>query len=182
MIQARALAGASLAGAGITLLFDCYRGVYRSGTRPPSQKMMAAGDLTFWMVGTGLMFLTLLGTTWGELRASMFLAMGGGSLVYRTTAGRFVARRTVKTCRRARAGMAGAYTRSAATVRRAEDNVVGCIKKIETWSAVPAAKLSNLAGLPAKPISRARNSLSESWKRNPLHRKLTSLRKQPVEP
>lgn len=61
-------------------LFDCYR-VLRS-TFNPQAFMTWLTDLLYWLIATGVVFVSLVLSNWGELRFYVFIGILGGLGVY----------------------------------------------------------------------------------------------------
>lgn len=69
-----------LIGFLLGIFFDMYR-VLRGVVRP--RKIIThLGDLLFWLLSTGFIFLLLLFGNWGEIRLYVFIGIGLGALVY----------------------------------------------------------------------------------------------------
>lgn len=69
-----------LIGFLLGIFFDVYR-VLRGIIRP-RRIITHIGDLLFWIVSTGFIFLLLLFGNWGEIRLYVFIGVGLGALGY----------------------------------------------------------------------------------------------------
>jgi len=79
-----------LTGFLLGIFFDIYR-VMRGVIRP--RRLIAHfGDLLFWLISTGFIFLLLLFGNWGEIRLYVFIGAGLGVFIYL----RWFSRLTVK--------------------------------------------------------------------------------------
>lgn len=79
-LQVYAFCVTMLIGFLLGIFFDMYR-VLRGVIRP-RRIITHLGDLLFWFVSTGFIFLLLLFGNWGEIRLYVFIGIGLGALVY----------------------------------------------------------------------------------------------------
>jgi spore cortex biosynthesis protein YabQ len=77
-------------GMFIGIGYDCLRGLKTviRFTRPA----MFVTDLLFWIVMTAVVFVSLLSSNWGEVRAYVFIGLGTGGILYVLLASRPVYR------------------------------------------------------------------------------------------
>ncbi len=69
-----------LTGFLLGVFFDIYR--VMQGVIRPRKIITHLGDLLFWIISTGFIFLLLLFGNWGDFRLYVFLGIGLGVLIY----------------------------------------------------------------------------------------------------
>lgn len=62
------------------MLFDFYRIVH--GRIKPRTILTSVSDLIYWIVATVIIFVGLVASNWGELRAYVFIGLFSGAIIY----------------------------------------------------------------------------------------------------